>query len=65
MLKVYYGVFDKDGELVFNRTGGARVYEDRKKAERWAVWEGDAVVELVFNTDTQPLFIRAKTVRPG
>lgn len=65
MKKSIFAVVDKDWDLVFNRTGGARVYETRKMAEKYAVWEGDAVVELELDTDKQPLFIRTKTLRPG
>ena len=66
MRKVLYAVVDKDGDFVRNsrkQGAGYRVYEKRATAERWAVWEGDAVVELVFNTDAPPLFIRSKTIR--
>lgn len=64
MIKTLFAVVDKDAEFV-RRRGKPLVFIKQPTAERHAVWEGDAVVALEFNTDHQPLFIRTKTLKPG
>lgn len=65
MLKVLYAVVDKNGNFARRTLGNGRtlrVYENRKVAERWANKEGQSVVELVWDTDREPLYINQKVV---
>lgn len=62
MLRVLYAIVDRNGNIArrSRRGGGLRVYERRKVAERWATKEGDTVVELVWDSEREPLFIKTK-----
>lgn len=61
MLKVLYAVVTSDGS--FKRgNSGFHVYARRRTAEGWANRDGDCVVELVWDTDREPLHIKSKKV---
>lgn len=62
----YYGVVTRDGKLKnrSDRGGMFHVYARRKTAEKYATSTGDTVVELTWDTDKEPLFIRKTKVEP-
>jgi hypothetical protein len=63
MLKVLYAVVDRTGK--FRAFRGNFACARRKTAEGWCRQEGDSVVELVWDTDRQPLYIKRKKVGDG
>jgi hypothetical protein len=60
MLKVLYAVVDRKG--AFRRINGSLAFSRRKTAEGHCYHDGDAVVELVWDTDREPLHINKKKV---
>jgi hypothetical protein len=60
MLKVLYAVVDKEGN--FRRVNGSLAFSRRKTAEGHCHKAGDCVVELVWDTDREPLHIKGKTL---
>jgi hypothetical protein len=67
MVITLYAVVNSKGRLRFNGRSGARVYEDQRKAQRWADRDGDTVVPVTFDDGRgdKPVFIRGQVINGG
>ena len=64
MLKVLFAVVNRDGDFKRNEPRRCfHVYARRKTAERHATKDGDSVVELVWDTDREPLHITRRKLK--
>lgn len=63
MLKVLYAVVDRAGRFRRDGNGPVFVRMRRKAAEKFATRDGDSVVELVWDTDREPLHIKRRKVK--
>ncbi len=57
-----YCILSITGDLKRYSKGAGRLYSNKATAQRAAINDGDAVVEVHIDLDREPLFIRSKTV---